>query len=78
MTRSYASDKVETYAQAHTQPWQEGLSFNFINLHLQLAPGTETGFVPHSTPIFSVYPVLNRQRYRFEDRRRIEEASPTA
>lgn len=68
MTRSYASDKVETYAQSFTQPWQEGLSFNFVNMHLQLPHGTETGFVPHSTPIFSVFPVLNRQCFRFEDR----------
>ena len=68
MTRSYASDKVESYAESFRQPWQEGLSFNFVNLHLQLTPGTETGFVPHSTPIFTVFPVLNRQGYRFENR----------
>jgi hypothetical protein len=68
MTRSYASDKVETYGQSFNQPWQEGLSFNFVNIHLQLAPGTESGFVPHSTPIFTVFPVLNRQGYRFENR----------
>jgi len=68
MTRSYASDKVETYAESFRQPWQEGLSFNFVNLHLQLTPGTETGFVPHSTPIFTVFPVLSRQGYRFENR----------
>ena len=68
MTRSYASDKVETYAQSFNQPWQEGLSFNFVNMHLQLTPGTETGFVPHSTPIFTVFPVLNRQGYRFVTR----------
>ena len=68
MTRSYASDKVETYAESFRQPWQEGLSFNFVNLHLQLTPGTETGFIPHSTPIFTVFPVLSRQGYRFENR----------
>ena len=68
MTRTYASDKVETYGQSFTQPWQQGLSFNFVNLHLTLTPGTETGFVPHSTPIFTVFPVLNRQAYRFENR----------
>ncbi|NKB82408.1 MAG: hypothetical protein GKS05_11070 [Nitrospirales bacterium] len=71
MTRTYASDKVPTYAEATSQPWQEGLSFNFVNLHLQLSPGQDTALVPHSTPIFSVYPVLNRQCYKFEDRGRL-------
>ena len=66
MTRSYASDKVSTYAETQSQPWQEGLSFNFVNLHLTLSPGTDTGFVPHSTPIFTVFPVLNKQRYTFK------------
>ena len=73
MTRSYASDKVETYAQSFTQPWQEGLSFNFVNMHLQLSPGSETGFVPHSTPIFTVFPVLNRQCVRFEEREKFDQ-----
>ena len=68
MTRSYASDKVETYAQSFTEPWQEGLSFNFVNMHLQLSPNVDTAFVPHSTPIFTLFPVLNRQCFRFEDR----------
>ena len=68
MTRSYASDKVETYASSQNEPWQDGLSFNFVNLHLQLLPGIDSGFIPHSTPIFSVFPVLNRQCYRFENR----------
>ena len=67
MTRSYASDKVHTYAEAQSQPWQEGLSFNFVNLHLSLSPGTQSALIPHSTPIFTVYPVLNRQGYKFED-----------
>ena len=69
MTRSYASDKVKTYAEAQSQPWQEGLSFNFVNLHLSLSPGTNSALVPHSTPIFSLYPVLARQCYKFEDQR---------
>ena len=68
MTRTYASDKVESYAQSFTEPWQQGLSFNFVNMHLQLSPGVNTAVVPHSTPIFTVYPVLNRQCYRFEDK----------
>ncbi len=71
MTRSYASDKVQTYAEAQSEAWQEGLSFNFVNLHLSLSPGTDTAMIPHSTPIFSVYPVLNRQCFKFEDRRNI-------
>ncbi|RMH31568.1 MAG: hypothetical protein D6690_15595 [Nitrospirae bacterium] len=66
MTRTYASDKVESYAQSLTEPWQEGLSFNFVNMHLQLSPGVDSAVVPHSTPIFTVYPVLSRQCYRFE------------
>ena len=66
MTRSYASDKVSTYADAQSQPWQEGLSFNFVNLHLTLSPGTETGLIPHSTPIFTVFPVLSKQSYKFD------------
>lgn len=66
MTRSYASDKVPTYAEAQSQPWQEGLSFNFVNLHLTLSPGMETGFIPHSTPIFTVFPVLSKQNYKFD------------
>jgi len=71
MTRSYASDKVESYASAQKEPWQDGLSFNFVNLHLQLNPGADTGLIPHSTPIFSVFPILSRQCYRFEDRNTI-------
>ncbi len=72
MTRSYASDKVESYVQNASQPWQEGLSFNFINLHLALNPGIDSALLPTGTPIFSVFPVLNRQCYRFIDRRSIE------
>ncbi len=66
MTRSYASDTVRTYAQAQSHPWQEGLSFNFVNLHLTLNPGMETGVIPHSTPIFTVFPVLSKPCYAFE------------
>lgn len=66
MTRSYASDKVPTYAEAQSQSWQEGLSFNFVNLHLTLSPGTESSLLPHSTPIFTVFPVLSKQSYKFD------------
>ncbi len=75
MTRSYASDKVESYIQNLSQPWQEGLSFNFVNLHLALNAGTETAFLPSGTPIFSLLPVLNRQCYRYIDHRTIGQAS---
>ncbi|MCA9466059.1 MAG: hypothetical protein KC643_11545, partial [Nitrospira sp.] len=73
MTRTYASDKVESYVQNLSQPWQNGLSFNFVNLHLQLSPGRESAIVPFGTPIFSVYPVLNRQCYRYVDRQTIDQ-----
>ena len=72
MTRSYASDKVGAYVENLSQPWQEGLSFNFINLHLALNPGVDNALLPTGTPIFSVFPVLNRQCYRFIDRRTME------
>lgn len=74
MTRTYASDKVESYVHNLSQPWQEGLSFNFINLHLQLSRGVDSALVPFGTPIFSVYPVLNRQCYRFIDKRTMDPA----
>jgi hypothetical protein len=70
LTRTYATEKVAAYA-APAQPWQEGLSFNFVNLHLQLLPGVSSAVVPFNTPIFSVYPVLSRQCFKFEDRRNI-------
>ncbi len=73
MTRSYASDKVESYVENLSQPWQEGLSFNFVNLHLALNPGVTNAVIPSGTPIFSVYPVLNRQCYRYVDRREVDQ-----
>ncbi len=75
MTRSYASDKIESYVENLSQPWQEGLSFNFVNLHLALTPGITSAVIPNGTPIFSVYPVLNRQCYRYIDRRSIDQNS---
>ncbi|WP_455244122.1 hypothetical protein [Petrachloros mirabilis] len=68
MTRTYASDKVQAYVESFREPWQEGLSYNFVNLHLQLLEGRTEAMVPYNTPIFSVYPVLNRQNFKFEDR----------
>ncbi len=73
MTRTYASDKVPAYVESFREPWQEGLSYNFVNLHLALSPGSDTAVVPHSTPIFTVYPVLNRQNYTIEDRNKLGE-----
>ena len=72
VVRTYGTEKVAAYADASKKPWQEGLSFNFINMHLGLLPGTDTAFVPYNTPIFSVYPVLNRQSYLYKDVRAIE------
>jgi hypothetical protein len=66
MTRSYASDRVEAYAESSREPWQEGLSYNFVNLHLALLPGLESAVIPFNTPIFSLYPVLSRQSFRLE------------
>ncbi len=73
MTRTYASDKVPAYVESFREPWQEGLSYNFVNLHLALSPGTDTALVPHSTPIFTLYPVVNRQNYTIEDRNKLGE-----
>ena len=64
MTRTHASDKIPAYVESFKEPWQEGLSFNFVNLHLQLSQGTDSAFVPFNTPIFSVHPVLNRQCFQ--------------
>ncbi len=73
MTRTYASEKVGAYVESTSQPWQAGLSFNFVNMHLQLLPGFDTAFVPFNTPIFTVYPVLSRQAHRIEDSRNVAE-----
>jgi len=67
VVRTYGTEKVEAYAEAGKKPWQEGLSFNYINMHLGLLPNTDTAVVPANTPLFTVYPVLNRQTYTFKD-----------
>ena len=64
MTRTHASDKIPAYTESSKEPWQEGLSFNFVNMHLQLSPGEERAFVPFNTPIFSLHPVLSRQCFQ--------------
>jgi hypothetical protein len=72
LTRTYATEKIQAYAPSSRRPWQDGLSFNFVNMHLQLLPGIDTAVVPYNTPIFSVYPALNWQGFKFEDARKLE------
>jgi hypothetical protein len=69
LTRTYASEKTAAYAGAGSQKWQEGLSFNFVNMHLQLLPDVTTAVVPAHTPIFSLYPVMARGQYQVTDAR---------
>lgn len=69
LTRTYASEKTSAYAGAGSQPWQQGLSFNFVNLHLQLLPDVATSIVPANTPIFSIYPVVARGKFELTDAR---------
>ncbi len=69
LTRTYATEKIAAYAGAGTQPWQQGLSFNFINMHLQLLPGVTTALLPADTPAFSLYPVVARGNYHVQDAR---------
>ena len=69
LTRTYASEKTAAYAGAGRQPWQQGLSFNFVNMHLQLLPNVTASVVPAHTPIFSVYPTTARGRYQLTDAR---------
>ncbi|MGH7216830.1 MAG: hypothetical protein ACREIG_06305 [Nitrospiraceae bacterium] len=69
LTRTYASEKTAAYAGAGSHPWQQGLSFNFVNLHLQLLPDVATSIIPAHTPIFSVYPVPARSKFQLTDAR---------
>src|SRR5215467_2750897 len=69
LTRTYASEKTAAYAGAGSQKWQEGLSFNFVNMHLQLLPQMTTAVIPANTPIFSLYPVTARGQYQLTDAR---------
>jgi len=71
MTRSHGADKVPAYAENTKEAWQDGLSFNFVNIHVTLSPGVDTAFVPYNTPLFSVFPVLNRQNCKIVDRNKI-------
>ncbi len=67
MTRTHASDKTKAYADSGKQVWNEGLSFNFANIHLLLDEKRTVAHIPHNTPLFSLFPVLNRQQVKFED-----------
>lgn len=69
LTRTYASEKTPAYAAAGSKPWQKGLSFNFVNMHLQLLPDVDSATVPANTPIFSLYPVLARGQFQMTDAR---------
>ena len=69
LTRTYASEKTAAYAGAGSQKWQEGLSFNFVNMHLQLLPEVTSAVIPANTPIFSLYPVTARGQYQLTDAR---------
>lgn len=55
ITRTYGTEKVDAYAHASDEAWQESLSFNYVNIHLQLLPNVQSAFVPFNTPLFSVY-----------------------
>lgn len=67
MVRSHAADKVPAYVENTALPWQEGMSFNFVNIHLTLSPGTDTAIVPYNTPLFTVYPILPTQNLKWMD-----------
>ncbi len=72
LSRTYTSEKIASYVGIGSQSWQQGLSFNFINMHLQLLPNCSTAVVPANTPIFSVYPVVARGKYQVRDVRSLE------
>ena len=67
MTRTYGLGTNEEYERSGSEPWQEGLSYNYVNLHLSLRPDVESAVIPYNTPIFTLYPVLSRQAVAFED-----------
>ncbi|PIR01245.1 MAG: hypothetical protein COV66_02180 [Nitrospinae bacterium CG11_big_fil_rev_8_21_14_0_20_45_15] len=67
MTRTHASDKTTVYNQAGNIPWQEGMSFNFANIHLLLDQKADSAFIPFNTPLFSVFPVLANSCFKIED-----------
>lgn len=71
MTRTHGSDKLGAYVESTSEAWQQGLSYNFVNLHLGLNPNTDIAVVPFNTPIFTLFPVVNRQNDTIEDRNKL-------
>jgi hypothetical protein len=37
----------------------------------------ESAVIPYNTPIFTIFPVLNRQAYRFQDRSQLDQDRPS-
>ena len=60
LTRTYGLGTTDSYSTPKPEPWKEGLSFNYLNLFLNLTTDTEEAIIPYNTPICSVYPVLAR------------------
>ncbi len=58
LIRTHAADKLPAYAETTKEAWMEGLSFNFVNIHLGLLPAHDAAFVPYNTPMFSIYPLV--------------------
>jgi hypothetical protein len=54
------------------QVWQQGLSFNFVNMHLKLFPGVSSALIQANTPIFSLYPIVARNTYQLTDARSLK------
>jgi len=71
MTRTHASDKTPAYNDAGNLPWQEGLSFNFANIHLLLDQNADSATVPFNTPLFTVFPTLANSCFKIEDAEKI-------
>lgn len=67
LTRTYGLGANEEYARPRAEPWQDGLSYNYVNMHLALRAGVESAVIPHGTPAFTLYPVLSRQAFAFKD-----------
>ena len=65
LTRTYGLGTTDSYSTPKPEPWKDGLSFNYLNLFLNLANDTEEATIPYTTPICSVYPVLARSSSLF-------------
>jgi hypothetical protein len=67
LTRTYGLGTTDSYSTPKPEPWKEGLSFNYLNLFLNLADDIEEATIPYNTPICSVYPVLARASSLFSE-----------